>query len=102
MGLLSGIWAALALVTLISNAGCTSDALGRFLLVGGVAAPASSALASKLVPAAVLFTAGLRFMLTGLYQLTANEAWEDTAGIVGLVLAALAIYAHTRPNSRTC
>ena len=44
-------------------------------------------LASKLVPALVLATAGLRFLVTGLYQLTANEAWEDTAGVIGLILA---------------
>jgi Tfp pilus assembly protein PilO len=41
----------------------------------------------------VLATAGLRFVLTGVYQLTANEVWEDAAGIVGILLAALAIYA---------
>jgi uncharacterized protein len=41
----------------------------------------------------VLATAGLRFMVTGLYQLTTNEAWENAAGVIGLVLAAIAIYA---------
>lgn len=95
MGLLSGIWAAVALVLFTSQPGSTSDALGLFLLVAGVAmwAPASAAAASKLVPAAVLGTAGLRFLLTGVYQLTADEGWEDAAGLVGLVLAALAVYA---------
>jgi hypothetical protein len=95
MCLLSGIWAALGLVTLTGAPGATSDALGLFLLVAGFAlwAPASSAVASKIVPALVLGTAGFRFMVTGLYQLTANEAWEDAAGVIGLVLAALAVYA---------
>jgi succinate-acetate transporter protein len=95
MGLLSGIWAALGLVTLMGKPGSTSDTLGLFLLVAGLAmwAPASSALASKRVVALVLSTAGLRFMVTGLYQLTANEAWENTAGVIGLVLAAVAGYA---------
>lgn len=95
MGLLSGIWAALSLVTLTGKPGSTSDALGLFLLVAGPAlwAPASAALASKRVVALVLATAGLRFLITGLYQLTANEAWENTAGVIGLVLAAIAIYA---------
>ena len=41
----------------------------------------------------MLATAGLRFVVTGLYQLTAAEAWEDTAGVIGLCLAALALYA---------
>lgn len=95
MGLLSGIWAAVALVTFTGEPGSTSDALGLFLLVGGAAmwAPASAATQSKLVPAIVLGTAGLRFLLTGVYQLTADEVWEDLAGVVGLVLAALAAYA---------
>lgn len=95
MGLLSGIWAAVALVTFTGKPGATSDALGLFLLVGGLAmwAPASAAAASKLVPALVLSTAGLRFLVTGLYQLTSNEAWEDAAGVIGLLLAGLAVYA---------
>ena len=95
MGLLSGIWAAVALVLLTAAPGATSDALGLFLLVAGIAmwAPASAALASKLVPAAVLATAGLRFLLTGVYELSGAEAWEDIAGIVGLVLTAMAVYA---------
>ena len=95
MGLLSGIWAAMSLVTFTGEPGATSDALGLFLLVTGIAmwAPASAAAASKLVPALVLATAGLRFLLTGLYQLTAAAVWEDTAGVVGLVLCAFALYA---------
>ena len=95
MGLLSAIWAVVGLVTFTGRPGSTSDALGLFLLLTGVAmwAPASSATASKLVPALVLATAGLRFVVTGLYQLTSNEAWEDTAGVIGLLLAGLALYA---------
>jgi succinate-acetate transporter protein len=56
-------------------------------------APVSAAASSKLIPALVLGTAGLRFLLTGIYQLSGDEAWEDAAGVVGLLLAALAIYA---------
>lgn len=95
MGLLSGIWATVGLVTFTGKPGSTSDALGLFLLIAGVAmwAPASAAVASKLVPALVLATAGLRLVVTGIYQLTGNEAWEDTAGVIGLALAAFAVYA---------
>jgi uncharacterized protein len=95
MGLLSGIWAAVALVTFTAQPGSTSDALGLFLLLACVAmlAPASAALASKLVPALVLGSAAIRFGLGGLHQLTANEAWEDAAGLWGLWLAGLAAYA---------
>jgi succinate-acetate transporter protein len=95
MGLLSGIWLAQGLVLYSSPPGATSRALGLFLLMGMVAmwAPATQALASKLVPATVLFTAGLRFGVTGLYQLSGAHAWKVAAGLVGLVLAALAVYA---------
>lgn len=95
MGLLSGIWAVVGLITFTGEPGSTSDALGLFLLLAGVAmwAPASSAAASKLVPALVLATAGLRFVVTGIYQLTSNKAWESAAGVIGLVLAAFAVYA---------
>src|SRR4051794_24054277 len=95
MGLLSGIWGAVGLVLLTGQPGATSNALGLFLLIAGFAmlAPASAAVPAKLVPALVLGTAGLRFMLTGVYEISGSETWEDIAGIVGLVLAALAVYA---------
>lgn len=41
----------------------------------------------------VLTGASLRFFVTGIYQLTGAERWETAAGIVGLILAALALYA---------
>jgi succinate-acetate transporter protein len=95
MGVLAGTWAAIGLVTYTARPGSTSDALGLFLLVAGVAvwAAASSAFSSKLVPALVLATAGVRFVVTGMFQLTSNETLESTAGAIGLLLAAFAIYA---------
>jgi uncharacterized protein len=95
MGVLAGTWLAVGLVTLAGHPGATSDALGLLLLVASVAmlVPASAALRSKLVPAAVLSTTSLRFLLTGLFQLTASGTWADAAGAVGLVLGALAVYA---------
>jgi succinate-acetate transporter protein len=95
MGLLSGTWAATGLVLLAARPGATSNALGLFLVMAGVAlwAPASAAVAGKLVPALVLATAGLRFVLTGIYELSASETWEILAGVVGLVLTAFALYA---------
>lgn len=55
--------------------------------------PGAAAVAGKLVPAALLATTAARFATTGIYQLTASGTWEDIAGVVGLVLCALALYA---------
>ena len=95
MGILAGTWLSVALVMLAGRPGSTSDALGLLLLVASVAmlVPASAALRGKLVPAAVLCTTSLRFLLTGLFQLTASGSWSDAAGIVGLFLGGLAVYA---------
>jgi succinate-acetate transporter protein len=96
MGLLAGAWLSIALVTLTAPApGATSDALGLFLLLAGTAmlVPCAAATTGKLVPAAVLGTTAVRFWLTGLYELTTSSGWERAAGIVGLVLLALALYA---------
>ncbi|MDX6413486.1 MAG: uncharacterized protein QOH23_896, partial [Gaiellaceae bacterium] len=95
MGILAGTWLSVALVMLTGRPGATSDALGLLLLVASLAmlVPASAALRGKLVPAAVLCTTSLRFLLTGVFQLTASGAWSDTAGAVGLLLGALAVYA---------
>ena len=95
MGVLAGSWLSVALVTLTSDPGSTSDALGLLLLVSaaGLAIAATAATAGKLVATAVLGTAAIRFACTGLYELTASSTWKDIAGVVGLVLLALGIYA---------
>jgi len=95
MGILAGAWLSIALVKLTSPVGSTSDALGLLLLAAGAAmvVPAAAAAGAKLVPAAVLTTAGLRFALTGVYELTASGTWADVAGYTGLVLCGLGIYA---------
>jgi len=95
MGILAGTWLSIALVTLTSPVGSTSDALGLLLLAAGAAmvVPAAAAAGAKLVPAAVLTTAGLRFALTGVYELTTSGTWADVAGYTGLVLCGLGIYA---------
>jgi succinate-acetate transporter protein len=95
MGVLSGTWLTISLVLLTSPPGSTSDALGLFLLLAFVAMliPALAASFAKLVPAAVLCGAALRFGVTGIYELSASPTWEDIAGVVGLALCALALYA---------
>ena len=95
MGILAATWLTVGLVKLNSAPTATSVVLGVFLVFAGAALliPASSAVFGKLVPAAVLLTAALRFFLTGLYQLSANPGLQYAAGIVGLVLLAVAFYA---------
>jgi uncharacterized protein len=95
MGVLAGTWLSVGLVMLTSPAGSTSDALGLFLLLASVAmlVPAIAAASGKLVAMAVLSTTSLRFACTGLFELTASGTWEDIAGVVGLVLCAVAVYA---------
>jgi succinate-acetate transporter protein len=95
MGVLCGTWLTISLVMLTSPPGSTSDALGLFLLLAFAAMliPALAASFAKLVPAAVLCGAALRFGVTGIYELTASSTWEDIAGVIGLVLCALALYA---------
>jgi succinate-acetate transporter protein len=95
MGVLAGSWLSIALVMLTSPPGSTSDALGLLLLLSGagLAIAAGVGAASKLVATAVLGTAAIRFACTGMYELTASKTWEDIAGVVGLVLLALGLYA---------
>lgn len=95
MGILSGTWAATALVTLDLPSGGTSDALGLFLVTAGATLliPATVAASQALVPAAVMATAAVRFGLTGIAELTGSVAWRDAAGVVGVILAGLAVYA---------
>lgn len=96
MGILAGTWLAMGLITLNApRPGATSDALGLFLLIAAVSmlVPAAAATTGKLVPALVLATTALRFFVTGMFQLTASDTWMAVAGIVGLVLCALAVYA---------
>jgi len=94
MGVLALTWLSVGLILLSSAPGQKSDALGLLLLVSALAMLLTGVVASssKLAVAAVFITASLRFALSGLDQLSGNEFWEDAAGIVGLVLLALAIY----------
>jgi succinate-acetate transporter protein len=55
--------------------------------------PAVAAGSGKLIPLGVLAITALRFATTGLYELTASPTWEDIAGVTGLVLCGLALYA---------
>jgi uncharacterized protein len=94
MGLLSGTWAVVGLVTLTSVPGTVSPGLGVLLLAAGVGmlVPAAGAVSSKIAPALVMALAGCRFAVTGIYQLDGGATWKAAAGWTGLVLAVVALY----------
>ncbi|WP_402373046.1 GPR1/FUN34/YaaH family transporter [Isoptericola rhizosphaerae] len=94
MAMVAGVWAMLAASTLTSAPGTSSPAVGVLLLTAAVAilVPASAA-HGKLVAAAVMVGSAARFALTGVAELTGSGPWEAVAGVLGLVLALLALYA---------
>ncbi len=95
MGVLAMSWLTTGAVTLLTPPGSTSAALGVLLIFAGIALmiPALAASFGKVVPALVLFTASVRFILSGIHQLTGAPAVEAMAGIMGLVLLVVAVYA---------
>ena len=88
-------WVVVGATLWTSKPGSTSDVLGLFLVFAGTAMAllAATVALSKLVPALVFAFASIRFLLTGIYEISSHHGWEDAAGIVGLVLFLLAMYA---------
>ncbi|MFP5253787.1 MAG: hypothetical protein ACLGH4_08315 [Actinomycetes bacterium] len=94
MGILAGTWATTGLVTLTSAPGATSPGLGVVLLCAGVAmlVPAAGG-RQKTIAASVMALSALRFMVTGIAELSGATAWMTGAGWTGVVLAAVSLYA---------
>ena len=95
LGILSGTWASLALVTLLSPPGGHSAALGLLLATAAAAVcmPALGAAPAKRLAAAVMFGTAARWVVTAVYEFTGSPGWEVAAGAVGLALGVLALYA---------
>lgn len=95
MGQLALVWLVVSVSMLSLPPGATSDALGMFLVFAGVSLLLTAGVTSlsKLVPAVIFTLAGIRFLTTGIYELGEGEVWENLSGLLGLALAALAIYA---------
>lgn len=94
MGVLSVTWLAEGLVHLTSAPGSRSGALGLMLLSAGavICLSASAASVTKPLPATIFLIAGLRFVVLGVYELAGVSAWQNAAGIIGLVVCGLAGY----------
>jgi uncharacterized protein len=94
VGVLSASWLAIALIHLASKGGHRSGALGLMLLAAGaiLLLSAIAAAATKPLPGAVFAIVGIRFLLSGAYELGAPQALASAAGIAGLVVVALAGY----------
>jgi succinate-acetate transporter protein len=95
MGLLVGTWLAIGAVLHASAPGKVSGALGLLLVGSGAALITVAAAAgfAKPLATAVIGTTGVRFVAAGVYELTGAGVWQTTAGVVGVVLSALAWYA---------
>jgi succinate-acetate transporter protein len=94
LGLFSGAWLASALTLLNAKPGSTSHAFGVFLLsVGaGMIVVVAGASFGKVGPALVITVGAVRFVLSGLYELTANTGVEHAAAVIGFILAGVALY----------
>lgn len=95
MGLLAGSWAAVGVVLLLSHPGSRSAGLAWMLVLAGftLAVPAAAALQTKLLAGAVNVMTAVRFWVTAVYEWGAPHGWETAAGVVGIALAVLAVYA---------
>jgi succinate-acetate transporter protein len=94
MAVLSLTWLSVGVVMLTSVPGARSPAMGLFLLLSGLAVALSglTAALTKVSTAAVFLTAGVRIALTGWYHLNGAQGAKTTAGVIGVVLCALAVY----------
>ncbi len=94
MAVQAGTWAAVGTVTLASPPGTHSAALGVVLLVSAAAQAVSTVAAiTKLTAAAVMALSAVRFAVTGVADLTANHTWLQAAGVCGLALGVVALFA---------
>ncbi|MGA9857309.1 MAG: GPR1/FUN34/YaaH family transporter [Solirubrobacteraceae bacterium] len=93
-GIQGGTWLVVGVDLLLTRPGSTSHALGVLLLVasGWILLCAVGSALGKLAPAAVLLLTALRFLLTGVYELTASRGLEHAAAVVGLALVVAAAY----------
>lgn len=94
MGIIAATWAARAAMLVLEPPNARSEALGTLLLIAAaaIAISAIEAASGKLVPALVMATVSAHFALTGLTQLFGGAGLRHASGVVGVVLAGIALY----------
>ena len=94
LGVLASTWLAIGLVYVIVEPGQSSAPLGLMLLGSGGALSLSAVAASqsKRLTAFVFMVASARFMIAGVHELSGTALWQTVAGILGLLLTAVAGY----------
>ena len=97
LGFLAGTWAVTSIALLTSHPGTTSPGLGVLLVTaaGAMLVPAGGAATGTALAAVVFVAAAARFAISGIYELTGSSAWQHAAGVAGLVVAGIAVYAAT-------
>ena len=94
MAVLGSTWLLIGASLATSPPGSSSAGLGMLLVVAALAlsVPIAASIA-KPVTVLVLGTSALRFLVTGVSELSGVAVWETAAGVLGLVLGAVAFYA---------
>ena len=95
MGVLAGTWLVTGTLLLMSPPGSSSRVLGLLLVFVAAAlmVPTAAATSGKVAAAVVIFSAGVRFALTEVYELTGNTEWEHASGWWGVGVCLVALYA---------
>jgi hypothetical protein len=93
---LGATWLALALATITGSVGAPGPSKAESLLLFAAAAclvvsVATELVDGKLVTAGVLVAAACRLGLTGVSGITHSRDWTTAAGVVGFVLAGVAL-----------
>lgn len=95
MALLAGSWLVQGGLLGAGPVPGSRHVLGLFLLVTAVSllVPIAAAGTGKIAATAVIACAALRLGTAGLHELTGAPGWQSTAGVIGLVVTAVALYA---------
>lgn len=94
MALMAATWATNGASHLSTVPGQRDHAMGLAIAAGGalIVLSGSTTARAKVLPGAAMMLAGTHFVLLSVYQLGGAATWQDIAGIVSLVVVAIAGY----------